>query len=113
VDKDQAIVATGYNGAPRRMRHCYDAGCLLEGGHCVRAVHAEINAITNAARRGVPLEGCTAYCTLLPCIQCLQALYACGIRMVFFKETYEREEKDHLFQIAEDAGIALIDWSGK
>lgn len=100
---------SGYNGAVQGIPSCMEEGCLIEGGHCVRAQHAEIRAITKAARLGLALEGCAAYCTLLPCINCLQALVACGIYRIFYDETYERSEKDALFEMAEKADIRLLE----
>lgn len=108
VDDQKAVVASGYNGAPRGMPHCLDAGCTLEGNHCVSAVHAEMNAIAYAARRGISLDGCEAYCTLLPCIQCLQALLACGVRTINFDETYLRSERNQLHRLALIGGVRLI-----
>lgn len=107
VDQFNSVVATGYNGAPRGMPHCVDDGCVLEGGHCVRALHAEINAIAYAARRGVSLEGCEAYCTLLPCIQCMQALLACGVRVIHFDDAYRRREAKNVQRLAALGNLRL------
>lgn len=107
VDLDGFIRVTGYNGAPARMGTCNQLGCLIEGGHCVRAVHAEIRAITFAARHGIGLDGCTAYSTLLPCIQCMQALREAGVRTIHYDKSYDREEREHLFRLAV-AGSVLM-----
>lgn len=109
VDSYDTIVSNGYNGSARDVETCLEVGCLIEGGHCVRAVHAEIRAIANAARRGVNLHDCRAYCTLLPCINCMQALRIAGVRVIIYDEVYDREEKNHLFRMAERAGISLIE----
>ena len=62
VDPDtHDILATGYNGAPRGLDHCTDVGCKMEDGHCQRAIHAEVNAIAQAARRGISLNRSVAY----------------------------------------------------
>lgn len=61
IVRDNRILATGYNGAIADEPHCTDVGCIMEGDHCQRAVHAETNAITQAARHGVSLEGATLY----------------------------------------------------
>ena len=107
VNQHGVLVSTGYNGAPYGVDTCIDVGCLDEGGHCVRAVHAEIRAITNAARSGIILDGGVAFCTLLPCIQCMQALYLCGVGHIWYDEVYHREEKASLFVLASQAGIQL------
>lgn len=109
VDERNSIIASGYNGAPRGMPHCSDVGCLLEGGHCVRAVHAEINAIASAARNGISLEGCSAYCTLLPCINCMQAMLACGIRVVNFDDSYRRREQANVHRLAKLGNLWLVE----
>ena len=108
VDEFNSIVSEGYNGSPAGMPHCLDAGCIDEGGHCVRAVHAEINALASAARRGVSLKGCRAYCTLLPCIQCAQALVTAGITEVYYDEAYLREEAQTLQKLVVRLNLKLI-----
>lgn len=109
VNEYDGIVAAGYNGAPEGLSTCEENGCILEGRHCVRAVHAEIRAISSAAQRGVSLKDCRVYVTLLPCIQCMQALLLSGIRVIIYDATYEREEKVHLFLLAKAAGVVLIE----
>lgn len=108
VDRYNSIVAEGYNGSPAGMPHCQDVGCIDEGGHCVRAVHAETNAVASAARRGVSLEGCSAYCTLLPCIQCAQILVTAGVHIVYYDESYERPEASTLKELTGRLNLTLI-----
>lgn len=110
VDIYGSVLSTGYNGAPYNISSCLDRpeGCILEGGHCVSAVHAEIRAIANAARRGISLEGSTAYCTLLPCINCFQAMTIAGVNEVQFDEEYDRPEKATLFELARNSGPVLV-----
>lgn len=109
VDEYNSIVAEGYNGAPSGLPHCADSGCIIEGGHCVRSVHAEVNAIASAARRGVSLRGCRAYCTLLPCINCAQALATAGVTSVVYDEAYEREEASYLRGLAGRLNLQLVE----
>lgn len=109
VDDYNSIVSEGYNGAPSGMPQCSEDGCIDEGGHCVRAVHAEINAVAAAARRGASLKGCRAYCTLLPCIQCAQALATAGVHHVFYDEAYEREEANTLRSLVGRLNLSLIE----
>lgn len=85
---DRQIVATGYNGSAPGAPHCAEYGCHIHQGHCIRTIHAEVNAIGQAARRGVALDGGTAYVTHTPCISCCQALVAAGITTVFAGEEY-------------------------
>ncbi len=80
--KDKNVIATGYNGSIPGDEHCDDVGCLIVDNHCVRTVHAEMNALIQAARRGHPVDGATAYVTNMACTTCAKALIAAGIRRV-------------------------------
>lgn len=84
---DNEIVSTGYNGAPIGAPHCEDEGCIIdpETNHCVRAVHAEVNAIIRAKRN---LKGATIYCTHRPCTECSKAIANAGISMVKYAIRY-------------------------
>ncbi len=85
--KDRYVLSTGYNGSLPGLEHCEDVGCLIVDNHCVRTNHAEMNAIAQAARHGVPLNGATAYVTNMPCTTCAKALLAAGIaRVVIFSD---------------------------
>jgi dCMP deaminase len=87
IVKDRYVLSTGYNGSLPGLPHCDDIGCLVVDGHCVRTNHAEMNAIAQAARHGVGLEGSTAYVTNMPCTTCAKALLAAGIvRVVVFSD---------------------------
>lgn len=79
---DRSILATGYNGSVRGLPHCDDVGHLMRDGHCVRTVHAEANAVAQAARNGVRIDGATLYCTILPCLACMQLLTNAGVARV-------------------------------
>ena len=72
--KNKNVIATGYNGSIPGDEHCEDVGCLLVDNHCVRTVHAEMNAIVQAARRGHTVDGATAYVTNMPCTTCAKSL---------------------------------------
>lgn len=88
IVKDRYVLSTGYNGSLPGLEHCEDIGCLLVDGHCVRTNHAEMNAIAQAARHGVALDGSTAYVTNMPCTTCAKALLAAGIRRVVVFSDY-------------------------
>lgn len=90
--RDRSILATGYNGSVRGLPHCDDAGHLMRDGHCVRTVHAEANAVAQAARNGVRIDGATLYCTILPCLACMQLLANAGI----VRAVYAGEYHGHL-----------------
>jgi dCMP deaminase len=92
----QAILATGYNGAPSRLEHCLDIGCLRqkqgipsgERHELCRGLHAEQNAIIQAAYHGVEIRGATLYCTNHPCIICSKMLMNAGIQRIVYAEGY-------------------------
>lgn len=77
--RNNQILSTGYNGSPSGDPHCTDIECLMEDGHCVRTVHAEANAIAQAAKNGVRIEDATLYCTLQPCARCAKLLRSAGV----------------------------------
>lgn len=91
IVRDRAILSTGYNGAPSGAPHCDDAGCLMIEGHCQGTVHAEANAVAQAARNGVSVKGAYVYVTLKPCFGCLKLLASAGIEGVYFAEAYGGE----------------------
>lgn len=87
--KNKLILATGYNGAPAGLRHCdHSGGGDLLNGHCARSTHAEQNAIVQAARHGISIEGATLYCTNNPCLTCTKLLINAGVRRIVYEEPY-------------------------
>ena len=88
--KNKDVVSTGYNGSIPGDVHCEDSECLVIDNHCVRTVHAEMNALIQAAKRGHTIEGATAYVTNMPCTTCAKALITAGIqRVVVFSEYHD------------------------
>lgn len=84
VSPDHYILATGYNGSLPGTPHCLEVGCLMEDNHCQRAIHGEVNAIAQAAKRGISLEGSRLYLytsneMLPPCRECTKVLLATGV----------------------------------
>ncbi len=108
IVRDKTILSTGYNGSIRGMPHCDDVGHLMEAGHCVATVHAEANAIIQAAKNGVRIEGAEIYTTASPCWDCFKLVANAGIRTVYYGEFY-RDERS--IQVARQLGIDLIDLS--
>ena len=105
IVRDKTILSTGYNGSIRGAPHCTDVGCLMENNHCVRTVHAEANALVQAARHGVLLDGSQIYVTASPCFNCFKLIANAGIRTVYYGEFY-RDER--VLQFARDAGIEMV-----
>jgi dCMP deaminase len=109
--RNKRILSTGYNGAPAGLQHCDEVGCAREGvasgtrHELCRAVHAEQNAIIQAALHGVSIEGATLYCTHQPCILCAKMMINARIRKVVFLESYPDETA---LQFLEQAGIEVV-----
>ena len=108
IVRDKCILATGYNGSIRGLPHCDEEGHLMEEGHCVRTVHAEANAIVQAARNGVRIDGAFIYVTASPCWGCFRLIANSGIVRIAFGEFY-RDQK--IFDVATRIGIELVDMS--
>lgn len=109
IVRERTILSTGYNGSIRGMPHCDEAGHMMENGHCVATIHAETNAVLQAAKNGVRIDGSEIYTTASPCWNCFKMIANAGIRTIYFGEFY-REER--IYRYAELAGIQLIDLSG-
>jgi len=108
IVKNNQILATGYNGSLKGSKHCDEIGHLMEGSHCVRTVHAEANAIVQAAYHGISINGSTLYSTASPCFNCFKLMVNSGIKRIIFGEFY-RDEK--IFEFAKEIGIELVDFS--
>ena len=106
IVRDKTILSTGYNGSIRGLPHCDEVGHLLENEHCVATVHAEANAIIQAAKNGVRIDGAEIYTTASPCWDCFKLIANAGIRRVHYGEFY-RDERS--LEIAAQLGIELID----
>jgi len=105
VVRDRSILATGYNGSVRGLAHCDEAGHMMVDGHCVRTIHAENNAIIQAARNGVRIEGAGIYVTASPCWNCFKMIANAGLNRIVFGEFY-RDER--IFEFAEHLRIELV-----
>lgn len=104
IARDRSILATGYNGSIRGLPHCDEEGHMMEDGHCVRTIHAEANAIVQAARNGVRIDGAMIYVTASPCWACFRMIANAGIQRIVFGEFY-RDER--IFRFAEQLKIEL------
>jgi dCMP deaminase len=98
IVRDKNILATGYNGAPAGLPHCTDVGCLVYRSetpfgeteeNCFRTIHAEINAIAQAAKNGASIRDASIYITHSPCIHCFKVLINTGIKRVYFEKEYK------------------------
>ena len=110
IVKDKQIISTGYVGSPAGLDHCDDVGHLMkkvvdfdgtERMHCMRTIHAEQNAICQAAKHGTPLKGATLYCKMEPCRVCAMLIISCGItRVVAEKRYHAAQESREMFEKA-------------
>lgn len=103
--RNRVILSTGYNGSIRGMPHCSDVGHMMEDGHCVATIHAEANAILQAARTGTIIEGATNYVTASPCWNCFKQLANAGVQRICYGEFY-RDER--IFDVARQLQIELV-----
>ena len=108
IVRDRTILSTGYNGSIRGMPHCDEVDHLMEAGHCVATVHAEANAIIQAAKNGVRIDGAELYTTASPCWSCFKLIANAGIRTIYYGEFY-RDTRS--VEVARTVGIDLIDLS--
>jgi len=90
--RDKRILTAGFNGSPSGLEHCDEDGHLMVNGHCVRTIHAETNAIIQAALHGVSTKGATCYITHFPCINCTKVLINAGIGRIVYRDAYRIDE---------------------
>jgi len=107
--RDRIILSTGYNGSIRGMPHCDEVGHLMENGHCVATVHAEANAVLQAARTGVRIEGGTLYTTASPCWPCFKLVANAGIVRIVYGEFYR---DPRIFDVAARLNLELVSLEG-
>lgn len=95
IVRDKRMIAGGYNGSIAGGEHCIDEGCYVIDNHCVRTIHAEMNALLQCAKFGVQTDGAEIYVTHFPCLQCCKALIQAGIKAVYYAADY----KNHPYAI--------------
>ncbi len=103
--RDRTILSTGYNGSIRGLPHCDDVGHMMENGHCVATVHAEANAIIQAAKNGVRIDGATMYTSASPCWSCFKLIANAGCTRIVYGEFY-RDQR--IFDFAARLGLELV-----
>lgn len=118
--KDRNILATGYNGVPSGISHCDVTGCLRERlsvpsgerHELCRGLHAEQNAIIQAARHGINIDGATLYCTTMPCIICTKMIINAGIRAIVYGEGYADDLAREMITESGISTVHFIDGNG-
>lgn len=115
IAKDNQILVTGYVGSPTGLPHCDEVGHKMKKmiheddtitQHCVRTVHAEQNAIAQAAKRGIAIDGATLYCKMTPCRTCAMIIINCGIKRVVCEKKYH--DCDDSLEMFSQAGIQIV-----
>ena len=104
IVRDKTILSTGYNGSIRGRAHCSEIGCDMENGHCVATIHAEANAIIQAAKNGVAIDGAEIYTTASPCWNCFKLIANSGIQAIYYGELY-RDER--ILKVSKEIGMEL------
>jgi dCMP deaminase len=107
---EKRILTTGFNGSPKGQPHCDEIGHLMVDGHCVRTIHAETNAIIQAALHGVSTKGATCYVTHFPCISCTKAVINAGIDRLVFSTAYRIDENALDFLSAAKIEICQVEF---
>lgn len=105
IVRDKTILSTGYNGSLRGAPHCDEIGHDIENDHCVRTVHAEANAVAQAAKHGVRIDESEIYVTASPCLTCFKLIANCGIRKIYYKEFYR---DTRITEYARQCGVTLV-----
>ncbi|GAE27082.1 DCMP deaminase [Halalkalibacter wakoensis JCM 9140] len=106
IVREKRIIAGGYNGSVSGGAHCIDDGCYVVDNHCIRTIHAEVNALLQCAKFGVPTEGSEVYVTHFPCVHCSKAIIQAGIKRVYYAKDY----KNHPYaeEMFREAGIEVV-----
>lgn len=111
IVRDRMILSTGYNGSVVGAPHCDDVGHMMEHGSCLRTVHAEINAVAQAAKNGININDATIYTFYSPCWNCFKMLCNAGIKKIIFTEYYHGQRDNRVEETANQAGVQLVDLS--
>ena len=120
IVRDNRIIAGGYNGSISGGDHCIDHGCYVIDNHCVRTIHAEMNALLQCSKYGIPASDSTLYVTHFPCLQCTKAIIQAGIKNVFYALDYRNNE--YAIKLFAQSGVTVqhipfdeskVDFSGE
>lgn len=106
IVRDRRIMAGGYNGSISGGEHCIDHGCYVVDNHCVRTVHAEMNALLQCAKYGITVGGADLYVTHFPCLPCTKSIIQAGISRLYYAQDYKNN--DYAIELLNKAGVDLI-----
>ena len=102
---DRRIVAGGYNGAVSGDNHCIDHGCYVVDGHCIRTIHAEMNALLQCAKLGISTDGAEIYVTHFPCLHCTKAILQAGIKKIYYLHDYHNDP--YAIELIQKLGVEI------
>lgn len=105
LTQNNRVIATGYNGSIQGLPHCIDQGCEEDKGHCIRTIHAEVNAVAQCAKMVTEADGATAYITHYPCLQCAKVLIQAGVRQIFYAKDYKNSP--HVENLSIQTGVSI------
>lgn len=106
IVRENRVIAGGYNGSVKGGVHCIDEGCYVVENHCIRTIHAEMNAILQCAHFGAQTEGAEIYVTHFPCINCCKAIIQAGIKTVYYAEDYKNHP--YAVELFEQTGVKTV-----
>lgn len=106
IVRDKRIIAGGYNGSISGDDHCIDKGCYVVDKHCVRTVHAEVNALLQCAKYGTSTNGADLYVTHFPCLPCTKSIIQSGVKTLFYAEDYKNNP--YAVELLQQAGVKVI-----
>lgn len=103
--RERMIVSSGYNGSPRKSDQCDEVGCRMVNGHCVATIHAEENAVLQAAYHGIATKGATLYTNYFPCEHCVKTLINAGVKEIVYREVYKNIDQPFAKKMLRQAGV--------
>lgn len=103
--RNQRVISAGYNGSVSGDVHCSEIGCKVVDGHCIRTVHAEVNAVLQCAKFGVATEGADIYVTHFPCLRCSKIIIQAGIKKLYYLHDYNNS--DYAIELLEHSQIKI------
>lgn len=105
IVRDKRMIAGGYNGSVSGGVHCIDEGCYVVDGHCVRTIHAEMNALLQCSKFGVATEAAEIYVTHFPCLHCTKAIIQAGLKAVYYSEDYKNDP--YAIELLQQSGVRM------
>ncbi|WP_427137066.1 ComE operon protein 2 [Psychrobacillus psychrodurans] len=106
IVRDRRIMAGGYNGSISGGDHCIDHGCYVVDNHCVRTIHAEMNALLQCAKYGITVSGADLYVTHFPCLPCTKSIIQAGISRLYYAQDYKNNS--YAIELLNKAGVEVM-----